>query len=136
MIANSRSEVEKTIKDYIVLQEMFRLYAKKRNDLEKEYNKLLANYNEGENNYSLDQADKIYNVYREMISCEEQSKIANDNFGEAENELKKIGQILYEATIHAEISLPALNGTAAHTRSVTVKATSGGRSESRTLAVH
>src|SRR5438034_8464861 len=94
MIANSRSEVEKTIKDYIVLQEMFRLYAKKRNDLEKEYNKLLANYNEGENNYSLDQADKIYNVYREMISCEEQSKIANDNFGEAENELKKIGQIL------------------------------------------
>ena len=33
MIANSRSEVEKTIKDYIVLQEMFRLYAKKRNDL-------------------------------------------------------------------------------------------------------
>ncbi|TMI97813.1 MAG: hypothetical protein E6H06_00840 [Bacteroidetes bacterium] len=126
MIANSRSEVEKTIKDYIVLQEMFRLYAKKRNDLEKEYNKLLANYNEGENNYSLDQADKIYNVYREMISCEEQSKIANDNFGEAENELKKIGQILYEATIHAEISLPAINGTAAHTRSVTISFSNGG----------
>ena len=126
MIANSRSEVEKTIKDYIVLQEMFRLYAKKRNDLEKEYNKLLANYNEGENNYSLDQADKIYNVYREMISCEEQSKIANDNFGEVENELKKIGQILYEATIHAEISLPAINGTAAHTRSVTISFSNGG----------
>jgi len=126
MIANSRSEVEKTIQDYIVLQEMFRLYAKKRNDLEKEYNKLLANYNEGENNYSLDQADKIYNVYREMISCEEQSKIANDNFGEAENELKKIGQILYEATIHAEISLPAINGTAAHTRSVTISFSNGG----------
>ena len=126
MIANSRSEVEKTIKDYIVLQEMFRLYAKKRNDLEKEYNKLLANYNEGENNYSLDQADKIYNVYREMISCEEQSKIANDNFGEAENELRKIGQILYEATIHAEISLPAINGTAAHTRSVTISFSNGG----------
>jgi len=126
MIANSRSEVEKTIKDYIVLQEMFRLYSKKRNDLEKEYNKLLANYNEGENNYSLDQADKIYDVYREMISCEEQSKIANDNFGEAENELKKIGQILYEATIHAEISLPAINGTAAHTRSVTISFSNGG----------
>lgn len=126
MITNSNSEVEKTIKDYIVLQEMFRLYAKKRNDLEKEYNKLLANYNDGEKNYSLDQADKIYGVYREMISCEEQSKIANDNFLEAENELKKIGEVLYEASIQAEISLPAINGTASHTRSVMVTFSNGG----------
>ena len=45
MIADSNSEIEKTIKDYIELREMSRLYAKKRNDLEKEYNKLLTNYN-------------------------------------------------------------------------------------------
>lgn len=126
MIANSNSDVEKTIKDYIVLQEMFRLYTKKRNDLEKEYNKLLTNYNDGEKNYSMDQADRIYQVYREMLSCEEQSKIANDNFLEAENELKKIGQILYEATIQAEISLPAINGTPAQVKSVMVSFNNGG----------
>ena len=126
MIINSNSDVEKIIKDYIVLGEMFRLYTKKRNDLEKEYNKLLANYNEGEKNYSLEQADKIYSVYREMISCEEQSKVANDNLHEAENELKRIGRILYEATIQAEISVPAINGTAPHTRSVTVSFSNDG----------
>ena len=125
MMTNSNSDVQKTIKDYIVLQEMFKLYAKKRNDLEKEYNRLLANYNDGEKNYTLDQADKIYGIYREMASCEEQSKIANENFHEAENELKRIGEILYEASIQAEISLPAINGTAAHTRSVLVSFSNG-----------
>lgn len=123
---NANSEVEKTITDYIVLQEMFRLYAKKRNDLEKEYNKLLTNYNDGEKNYSLEQANQIYKIYREMISCEEQSKIANDNFNEVENELKKIGGVLYEASIHAEISLPAINGTPARTKSVVVVFNNGG----------
>jgi hypothetical protein len=125
MLPDSNSEVEKIIKDYIVLQEMSRLYSKKRNDLEKEYNKLLVNYEGEEKNYNLDQADKIYKVYCEMISFEEQSKIAIDNLGEAENKLKKIGRILYEATIHAEISLPAINGTAAHTRSVMITYNNG-----------
>ena len=45
MTANPNSGIEKTIKDYIELQEMFRLYAKKRLDLEKEYNKLLTDHN-------------------------------------------------------------------------------------------
>ena len=70
--------------------------------------------------YSLDQADKIYSVYCEMISCEQQLKVASDSFNEAENKLKEIGRILYEATIHAEISLPAINGTPRHTKSVMV----------------
>jgi hypothetical protein len=126
MMTNSNSDVQKTIQDYIVLQEMFKLYAKKRNDLEKEYNRLLANYNDGEKNYTLDQANKIYGIYREMVNCEEQSKIANDNFVEAENELKRIGEILYEASIQAQISLPAINGTAAHTKSVVVTFSNGG----------
>jgi hypothetical protein len=125
MIDNPNSEIEKTIKDYLELQEVSRLYTKKRNDLEKEYNKLLTNCNGEEKNYNLDQADKIYKIYCEMISCEEQSKIASDSFNEAENKLKEIGRILYEATIHAEISLPAINGTAAHTRSVMVTYTNG-----------
>jgi|SRR5947207_8927507 len=120
MIAESNSGVEKTITDYIELREISRIYAKKRHDSEKEYNRLLANYNGEEKNYSLDQADKIYSVYCEMISCEQQLKVASDSFNEAENKLKEIGRILYEATIHAEISLPAINGTPRHTKSVMV----------------
>jgi hypothetical protein len=123
---NTNSNVEKTITDYIVLQEMFRLYSKKRSDLEKEYNKLLTNYNDGEKNYTLEQANNIYKVYAEMLSCEEQAKIANDNFYEAEIELKKIGEILYEGNIHAEISLPAINGTPARTKSIVVAFNNGG----------
>ena len=125
MIANPNSEIEKTIKDYIELQEMSRLYTKKRNDLEKEYNKLLTDYNGEAKNYNLEQADKIYRVYCEMISCGEQSKIASDSFCEAENKLKEIGRILYEATIHAEISLPAINGTEPRNRSVMVTYNNG-----------
>jgi hypothetical protein len=125
MTANPNSEIEKTIKDYIELREMSRLYAKKRNDLEKEYNKLLTDHNGEAKNYNLDQADKIYKVYCEMISCGEQSKIAGDSFYEAENKLKEIGRILYEATIHADISLPAINGAEPHTRSVMVTYNNG-----------
>jgi len=126
MPANSNSGIEKTIKDYIELQEMSRLYAKKRLDLEKEYNKLLTDHNGEAKNYNLEQADKIYKVYCEMISCGERSKIASDSFQEAENKLKEIGQILYEATIHAEISVPAINGTEPRTRSVMVSYSNGG----------
>jgi phage terminase large subunit GpA-like protein len=124
-MADTNSKIEKTITDYIELQEMSRVYAKKRNDLEKEYNKLLTVYNGEGKNYDLDQADRIYQVYSEMISYEEKLKIAGDSFNEAENKLKEIGRILFEATIHAEISLPAINGTAPHTRSVKVTYNNG-----------
>ncbi len=125
MTVNCNSEIEKTIKDYIELQEMSRLYTKKKNDLEKEYNKLLTNSNGEEKNYNLEQADKIYKTYREMIACEEQSRIADESFNEAENQLKEIGRILYEATIHAEISLPAINGSGPRTKSVMVSYSNG-----------
>jgi hypothetical protein len=125
MTINHNSEIEKIIKDYIELQEMSRLYAKKKIDLEKEYNKLLTNSNGEEKNYNLDQADKIYKTYCEMIACEEQSKIASDSFNEAENKLKEIGRILYEATIHAEISLPAINGGGPRTKSIMVSYNNG-----------
>jgi hypothetical protein len=55
-----------------------------------------------------------------MISCDEQSKIAADSFTEIEDKLKEIGQVLYEATVHADISLPATNGTPSHIKSVMV----------------
>jgi len=125
MTVNYNSEIEKTIKDYIELQEMSRLYTKRKNDLEKEYNKLLTNSNGEEKNYNLEQADKIYKTYCEMIACGEQSRVADESFNEAENKLKEIGRILYEATIHAEISLPAINGSGPRTKSVMVSYNNG-----------
>lgn len=125
MMTNNTSEIEKIIKDYIELQEMARLYGKKKNDLEKEYNKLLTNSNGEEKNYNLAQADEIYKTYCEMIACEEQSKIASESFNEAENKLKEIGRILYDATIHAEISLPPINGHGPRTKSVMVSYNNG-----------
>ena len=122
---NNNSGIEKTIRDYIELQEISRHYAKKRNDLEKEYNKLLTNFSGEEKNYNLEQADKIYSTYFEMIACEEQSRISTESFTEAEGKLKDIGRILYEATIHAEISLPAINGTPARIKSVMVSYNNG-----------
>ena len=125
MIENSNSEIGKIITDYIELTEMSRIYAKKRNDLEKEYNRLLTEYSGEAKNYSLEQADRIYKVYSEMRSYEAKSKIATESVYQAEGKLKEIGQILYESTIHAEISLPAMNGTAAHTRSVRITYNNG-----------
>jgi hypothetical protein len=125
MINSPGPGVEKIIKDYIELREMTRLYVKKKNDLEKEYNKLLADHDGEAKNYNLVQADMIYKVYCDMISCEEQAKIAGDSFSEAEIKLNELGRILYEATIHAEIEIPAINGTPANTRSVLITFNNG-----------
>ena len=125
MEENNHSTISKIIIDYIELTEMSRLYGKKEIDLEKEYNKLLTVYNGEVKNYSLEQADKIYKVYNEMLDYKEKSKIAIESLIQAEEKLKEIGQILYESTIHAEITLPAINGTPAQTRSVTVRFENG-----------
>ena len=120
MDETSNPGVEKIIRDYLELKEMSRAYEKKRYDLEKEYNKLLTGYHGVAKNYTLAQADKIYNTWCEMNAYEEKAKIADDSFREAENKLKHVGKILYESAIHAEISFPAGNGTGTQTRSVTV----------------
>ena len=112
--------VEKIIRDYLELKEMSRTYEKKRYDLEREYNKLLTVYHGSAKNYTLAQADKIYNTWSEMNAYEEKAKIADDSFREAENKLKGVGKILYESAIHAEISFPASNGMGEQTRAVTV----------------
>src|SRR5689334_10272585 len=98
MIANSHSVIEYSIKEYIEEKEKWLLYTRKRNEAEKEYNKLLSGFNGEDRNYSLTQADKIYNTYREMLDYEEQSKIAQVRFTEAEDKLKEIGRVLFEAT--------------------------------------
>jgi hypothetical protein len=121
----SNSEIGKIIADYIELSEMSRIYAKKRIDLEKEYNRLLTDYYGEAKNYSLEQAEMIYNVYNEMMDYEERTRIASESVLEAEQKLNEIGRILYESTIHAEVNLPAINGSPAQTRSVKVTYVNG-----------
>lgn len=125
MPENDQSTIAKLIADYIELSEMSRIYGRKQTDLEKEYNRLLTEYNGEAKHYSLEQADRIYQVYKEMLDYETKATIAADSVCHAENELKQIGQILFESTIHAQINLPALNGTPAQTKSVVVRFDNG-----------
>ena len=125
MQENDHSTISKIITDFIELTEMSRVYGRKQIDLEKEYNKLLTEYSGEAKNYSLEQADKIYKVYKEMLDYEEKSKLATESVCQAEEKLKEIGQILYESTIHAQINLPAINGSPAQIKSVTVKFENG-----------
>jgi hypothetical protein len=120
MQEDDHSTISKVITDYMELTEMSRLYGRKEIDLEKEYNKLLTEYKGEAKNYSLEQAEKIYKTYNEMLLNKEKSKIAVESLIQAEEKLKEIGRILYEPTIQAEITLPSINGAVAQTRSVTV----------------
>jgi len=96
------------------------LYHKKKSDAEKEYNKLLVNSGGEDKNFTLGEAEMIYKAYVEMLVNEEQSKNAQTLFVEAEEKLKEIGRILFQASITAEISLPPVNGSPCHTKQVTV----------------
>jgi hypothetical protein len=125
MQENNHPGITKIITDYIELTEMSRMYGRKQNDLQKEYNKLLTEYNGEAKHYSLDQAEKIYKVYNEMLDYKEKAKVATESVIQAEDKLKEIGQILYESTIHAQINLPAINGTPAQMKSVTVRFENG-----------
>jgi hypothetical protein len=119
MIAQA-STIEQLIRDYIEQKEKSMFYGKKRLDAEKEYNKLLTNYDGEAKHYSLEQADKIYKAYLEMISYGEESSQARLCFDQAEEKLRDVGQILFDATVNAVISMKPLNGDSATTRSVRV----------------
>jgi len=121
MIASAVSGIESMIKDYIEHKERSMIYGKKRLDSEKEYNKLLTKYNGEAKHYSLEQADSIYKAYLEMIANGEESELAKARFAEAEEKLNKVGQILFEATINAEIMINPNNGEGPSVRPVTVK---------------
>jgi hypothetical protein len=106
------ASVETIIKEYIEQREKSQFYGKKKLDSEKEYNKLLAKFNGQENNYSLDQANTIYQAYQDMIINGEQSTIAQARFVEAQEKLIEVGRILFEATIDAEIEVSSMRGEA------------------------
>lgn len=111
MAIQAFSSVENIIKEYLEHKESSIRFGKKRMDAEKEYNKLLTKYNGESKNYSLQQADSIYKAYMDMISFGQESEKAEKIFLEAEHKLREVGEILFEATITAEIPVtPSING--------------------------
>ena len=125
MIMNSDSEVEKIIQDYIEQKQKSLYYHKKKNDAEKEYNKLLVTYGGEEKNFSLEEASKIYRAFKEMQINEENLKKAEDKFNEADEKLKELGSILFHASITANIRIPPINGEGVISKQVTVSFPNG-----------
>ena len=122
---NTGSEVEKIIRDYIEQQRKSQYYHRKKNDAEKEYNKLLVNFGGEAKNFSLEEANKIYQAFREIRINEEQLKSAEDKFNDADEKLKELGHILFHATITANIMIPPVNGEAVVSKQVTVSFPNG-----------
>jgi len=120
MIANPGSEVEKLIVDYIEQKQKSLYHHKKKTDAEKEYNKLLAISGGQEKNFSLDEADKIYRAYQEILVNEEQSKSAEEMFNKSYEKLKELGNILFYASITADVIIPPVNGGGPTAKQVTV----------------
>ena len=120
MISNPASEVEKLIVDYIGQQQKHLYHHKKKNDAEKEYNKLLTICGGEEKRFSIDEADKIYRAYQEILLNEEQSKLAESRFEESYQKLKELGRVLFHASITADITIPPVNGGVSITKQVTV----------------
>jgi hypothetical protein len=125
MIANPGSEVEKMIFDYIEQRQLSLHHHKRKTDAEKEYNKLLANSGGEEKIFSLDQANKIYKAYQEILTNEQQSKQAEDRYNQSYENLKELGRILFYANITAEITMPSLNGGGPVAKQVTVSFPNG-----------
>ena len=125
MIMNAISEVEKIIQDYIEQKQKSHYYHKRKNDAEKEYNKLLVSCGGEEKNFSLEEADKIYRAFKEMQVNEEHLKNAEDKFNEADENLKELGSILFQASITADIKIPPINGEGVVSKQVTVSFPNG-----------
>lgn len=119
------SEVEKIIRDYIEHQRKSQYYHRKKNDAEKEYNKLLVNFGGEAKNFSLEEANKIYQAFREIQINEEQLKSAEDKFNDAVEKLKELGHILFHATITASIMIPPVNGEEVVSKQITVSFPNG-----------
>ncbi len=122
---NTGSEVEKIIRDYIEQQRKSQYYHRKKNDAEKEYNKLLVNFGGEAKNFSLEEANKIYQAFREIQINEEELKSAEDKFNDADEKLKELGHILFHATITANIMIPPVNGEEVVSKQITVSFPNG-----------
>ena len=120
MISNPASAVEKLIIDYVEQQQKHLYHHKKKTDAEKEYNKLLTISGGQEKRFSLDEANKIYMAYQDILVNEEQSQLAESRFEESYEKLKELGRVLFHASITADILIPPVNGGLPTTKQVTV----------------
>ena len=114
------SEVEKLIVDYIEQHQKSLYHHKKKTDAEKEYNKLLTISGGEDKRFSLNEADKIYKAYQEILTNEEQYKLAEARFEESYAKLKELGRVLFHASITADITIPPVNGGLPTTKQVIV----------------
>ena len=122
---NTVSEVEKIIQDYIGQKQKSHYYHKRKNDAEKEYNKLLVSYGGEEKNFSLEEANNIYRAFKEMQVNEDLLRNAENKFNEADEKLKELGSILFHASITANIIMPPVNGEGFVSKQVTVSFPNG-----------
>ena len=125
MSINTVSDVEKIIQEYIEQKQKSHYYHKRKNDAEKEYNKLLVSCGGEEKNFSLEEASKIYQAFKEMQVNEELLKNTEDKFNEADEKLKELGSILFHASITADIMIPPLNGEGVISKQVIVSFPNG-----------
>lgn len=114
------SEVEKLIVDYIEQQQKSLYHHRKKTDAEKEYNKLLTISGGEEKRFSLEEADKIYKAYKEILVNEEQSTMAETKFNESYEKLKELGRVLFHASITADVVVPPVNGGLPVQKTITV----------------
>ena len=125
MITNTFPEIEKIIQDYIEQQQKSNYYHKKKSDAEKEYNKLLVSSGGESKVFSLEEANKIYRAFKDIEVNEEHLKAAEDRFNEADKKMIELGQILFHATITANIVIPPVNGEQVITKQVTISFPNG-----------
>ncbi|HEX2629973.1 MAG TPA: hypothetical protein VHM26_13200 [Chitinophagaceae bacterium] len=112
--------IEAIIREYIESKEMSYVAGKKRIDAEKEYNRLLTKYNGESKTYSLDQANRIYKAFHDMHHYEELASSAQTRFLESERQLREVGEILFHASITAEMPITPADGSAAVMKEITV----------------
>ena len=124
MLQNN-SAVERLIVDYLEQQQKSLYHHRKKTDAEKEYNKLLAISGGEEKNFSLYEADRIYQAYHDMTVNDEEAKLAESRFNESYEKLKDLGRVLFYARVTADIIIPPVNGGMPAQKTVTVSFPNG-----------
>ncbi|HMU46290.1 MAG TPA: hypothetical protein PKC72_07985 [Chitinophagaceae bacterium] len=125
MNGKNGSSVAEMIREYLDYRQKSQYYHKKKNDAEKEYNKLLVTTNGEVENITLEKAEKIYELYAEMIFNQEESRMTDIKFREADEKLKEVGRILFHTSVIADIEMPPLNGESRHAKQVTLSFPNG-----------
>lgn len=113
-------EVSNLIAEYLEHKQWTLYFHNKMKDAEKEYNKLITISGGEERKFSLEEASDIYKVYKQMQFYSERQQEAESKFNEADQLLRSLGEILFQGTITADITIPPVNGEMPVKKMVTV----------------